>query len=132
MSIVKIYTPSDARSSIFRRVQWEDQKEMPASVLDGIERIFGAAIPQAEAVARILRDVRPRAMRRCTSGRSGSTGGRPVRWKCRPRRHTAYPASAGGTAVGAGSGCRTHRDLSSEAADELVGGGGAGWHARDN
>ena len=59
MSIVKIYTPSEARASLLRRVQWEDQ-EMPASVLDGIERIFGARIAPAEAVARILRDVRAR------------------------------------------------------------------------
>ena len=59
MSIVKIYTPSEARTTILRRVQWEDQ-EMPASVLDGIERIFGARIAPAEAVARILRDVRAR------------------------------------------------------------------------
>ena len=59
MPIVKIYTPSEARSSILRRVQWEDQ-EMPAAVLDGIERIFGARIAPAEAVARILRDVRAR------------------------------------------------------------------------
>ena len=59
MSVVKIYTPSDARASILRRVQWEDQ-EMPASVLDGIERIFGERIAPAEAVGRILRDVRRR------------------------------------------------------------------------
>ena len=59
MTIVKIYTPSDARATLLRRVQWEDQ-EMPASVLDGIERIFGARIAPAEAVARILRDVRAR------------------------------------------------------------------------
>ena len=49
MSIVKIYTPSDARTTILRRVQWEDQ-EMPAAVLDGIERIFGERIAPAEAV----------------------------------------------------------------------------------
>ena len=84
MPVVTIYTPSEARASLLRRVQWEDQ-EMPASVLDGIERIFGARIAPAEAVARILRDVRARGTRRCTSGRSGSTGGRPVRSKCRPR-----------------------------------------------
>ena len=59
MIIAKIYTPSDARTSILRRVQWEDQ-EMPVPVLDGIERIFGARIAPAEAVARILRDVRAR------------------------------------------------------------------------
>ena len=38
---------------------WEDQ-EMPASVLDGIERIFGDAAGAGAAVARILRDVRGR------------------------------------------------------------------------
>jgi histidinol dehydrogenase len=59
MPVVTIYTPSDARASILRRVQWEDQ-EMPAAVLDGIERIFGARIAPAEAVASILRDVRAR------------------------------------------------------------------------
>ena len=42
MSVAQIYNSAQARSTILRRVQWEDQ-EMPASVLDGIERIFGAA-----------------------------------------------------------------------------------------
>ena len=59
MSVAQIYNSAQARSSILRRVQWEDQ-EMPAAVLDGIERIFGARIAPAEAVARILRDVRAR------------------------------------------------------------------------
>ena len=59
MSVAQIYNSAQARSSILRRVQWEDQ-EMPASVLDGIERIFGERIAPAEAVARILRDVRAR------------------------------------------------------------------------
>ena len=59
MTIVKIYTPSDARTTLLRRVQWEDQ-EMPAAVLDGIESIFGARMAPAEAVAHILRDVRAR------------------------------------------------------------------------
>jgi histidinol dehydrogenase len=59
MSVAQIYNSTQARSSILRRVQWDDQ-EMPASVLDGIERIFGARIAPAEAVARILRDVRAR------------------------------------------------------------------------
>ena len=38
-------------------------------------------------------------------------------------------ASTGGTAVGVGSGRRTHRSLPPEAADVFVGGGGAGRHA---
>jgi len=59
MPVVTIYTPSEARATILRRVQWEDQ-EMPASVLDGIERIFGERIAPAEAVAQVLRDVRTR------------------------------------------------------------------------
>ena len=59
MSVVTIYTPSEARSTILRRVAWEDQ-EMPAQVLDGVERIFGARLAPAEAVARILADVRGR------------------------------------------------------------------------
>ena len=59
MSFVRIYEVAEARAGILRRVQWEDQ-EMPAAVLDGIERIFGARIAPAEAVARILRDVRAR------------------------------------------------------------------------
>ena len=99
MSIVKIYTPSDARASILRRVQWEDQ-EMPAAVLDGVERIFGARIAPAEAVRRVLRDVPvSAAMPRCTSGRSGSTGGRRARWKYRPRtgvrRMSVCPRNSG-------------------------------------
>ncbi len=59
MSVVAIYTSEEARRTILRRVQWEDQ-EMPAAVLDGIERIFGERLAPAEAVARILRDVRQR------------------------------------------------------------------------
>lgn len=59
MSVVTFYTSEEARRTILRRVQWEDQ-EMPAAVLDGIERIFGERLAPAEAVARILRDVRQR------------------------------------------------------------------------
>ena len=59
MSVVRIYNSSEARSTLLRRVAWEDQA-MPAQVLDGVERIFGERLAPAEAVARILRDVRRR------------------------------------------------------------------------
>ncbi len=59
MSVVTIYTSEEARRTILRRAAWEDQ-EMPATVTDGIERIFGERLAPTEAVARILRDVRQR------------------------------------------------------------------------
>ncbi len=59
MSVIRLYEAAEARSGILRRVQWEDQ-QMPAAVLDGVERIFGERIAPAEAVGRILRDVRQR------------------------------------------------------------------------
>lgn len=59
MSVVRIYGAAEARQTILRRAPWEDQ-EMPERVLDGIERIFGERLNPAEAVARILRDVRTR------------------------------------------------------------------------
>lgn len=59
MSVVKIYNSSEARATILARKPWEDQ-EMPERLLDGIERIFGARLAPAEAVARILADIRRR------------------------------------------------------------------------
>jgi histidinol dehydrogenase len=59
VSIVKIYNSSEARATILARKPWEDQ-EMPARLLDGIERIFGARLTPAEAVGRILADIRRR------------------------------------------------------------------------
>ncbi len=59
MSVMTTYTPAAAQHTILRRAAWEDQ-EMPAAVTDGIERIFGERLAPAEAVARILRDVRQR------------------------------------------------------------------------
>jgi histidinol dehydrogenase len=59
MSVVNIYTASEARAGILKRAAWEDQ-EMPARLLDSIERIFGERIEPAEAVRRILADVRRR------------------------------------------------------------------------
>jgi histidinol dehydrogenase len=59
MSVIRIYDSAGARSSILRRIPWEDQ-EMPSRLLDGIEHIFGERLAPAEAVERILRDVRRR------------------------------------------------------------------------
>jgi histidinol dehydrogenase len=59
MSIIRIYTSADARGTILRRIPWEDQ-EMPAQLLDGIQRIFGERLSPVEAVGRVLRDVRRR------------------------------------------------------------------------
>jgi histidinol dehydrogenase len=57
--VIKIYDSTQARATILARKPWEDQ-EMPPRVLDGIERIFGERLAPAEAVARILADVRRR------------------------------------------------------------------------
>jgi histidinol dehydrogenase len=57
MSVVKLYEAAEAQQTILLRKPWEDQ-EMPDRVLDGIERIFGERLSPAQAVARILADVR--------------------------------------------------------------------------
>jgi histidinol dehydrogenase len=59
MPAIGIYSSTEAREGILRRIPWEDQK-MPDRVLDGIERVFGERVSPAEAVRRILRDVRGR------------------------------------------------------------------------
>jgi histidinol dehydrogenase len=59
MSVIRIYDVTEACSILLRRAAWEDQ-EMPPRVLAGIERIFGERLAPAEAVTRILRDVRAR------------------------------------------------------------------------
>jgi histidinol dehydrogenase len=59
MPDVRIYSASEARQTILLRRPWEDQ-EMPDRILDGIERIFGERLSPADAVARILADVRAR------------------------------------------------------------------------
>ena len=71
---MNIYDAAEAQATILRRRPWEDQ-EMPPQVLDGIERIFGERLAPAEAVARILADVR-RARRRgaASSGRQRIDG----------------------------------------------------------
>jgi histidinol dehydrogenase len=77
MSVVRIYTPEEARGTILRRVPWEDQ-EMPPPVLDKIEQLFGERLTPAEAVARILRDVRRRrdaALAEWSARIDGAAGG---------------------------------------------------------
>ncbi len=59
MAVINSYAPAEARAGILRRRRWEDQ-EMPVEVLDGVERIFGQRISPAEAVQRILQDIRAR------------------------------------------------------------------------
>ena len=59
MSVIRIYDSAEARRTILQRRPWEDQ-ELPARVLDGIERVFGERISAQEAVSRILRDIRSR------------------------------------------------------------------------
>lgn len=46
-----------AQATILRRAAWDEQA-MPASVLDGIERIFGKRLTPEQAVAAVLADVR--------------------------------------------------------------------------
>jgi histidinol dehydrogenase len=59
MSLVRIYEAAEAQETVLRRRRWEDQ-EMPPQVMDGIAQIFGERLAPAEAVARILADVRQR------------------------------------------------------------------------
>ncbi len=82
MAVVRIYTVGEAQETILARKPWEDQ-EMPSRVLDGIERIFGERLLPADAVARILREVRKggdAALAEWSAridGRAGSTGREP-------------------------------------------------------
>jgi hypothetical protein len=48
-----------ARGTILRRVPL-DEVEVPPALLDSIERLFVACLTPAEAIARIIRDVRGR------------------------------------------------------------------------
>jgi histidinol dehydrogenase len=48
-----------AQATVLRRAAWDEQ-QLPAAMLDGIERIFGERLTPEQAVAAILRDVRQR------------------------------------------------------------------------
>ena len=81
MSVIRIVDAAEAQSTILRRKRWEEQ-EMPLQIQDGIERIFGERLPPAEAVSRILADVRTHgdaALRKWSAridGKSGDPDGR--------------------------------------------------------
>ena len=54
---IRILDADEARTTILRRRAW-DAWDVPASLLDGIERNFGARLTPDEAVRRILDDIR--------------------------------------------------------------------------
>lgn len=56
---MKIYTVEEARKSLLKRQPF-GQQTVPQKTLDGIQALFGEALTPAEAVARILADVRMR------------------------------------------------------------------------
>src|SRR5687768_1299919 len=56
---MRIFDVDAARNSILRRFAW-DEMDVPDSILDRNEQIFGERIAPDEAVRRILRDVRER------------------------------------------------------------------------
>ena len=58
--VIRIFDDiSQAQATILRRVGWDEQ-ELPAALLDGIERRFGERLTPEQAVVRVLRDVRLR------------------------------------------------------------------------
>ncbi|MDX1662348.1 MAG: histidinol dehydrogenase [Candidatus Promineifilaceae bacterium] len=57
--MLKIYDVQSAHDTILRRDNWLEQ-EAPPYIQAGIERIFGEALTPADAVRRILEDVRAR------------------------------------------------------------------------
>lgn len=59
-AVIPIYDDiAHAQATVLRRAAWDEQT-LPASVLDGIERIFGRRLTPEQAVAEILADVRRR------------------------------------------------------------------------
>jgi len=57
--LLRIYSPDEARRTILRRLSWEEQG-VPEALQMGIRRVMGEDLTPAEAVARILADVRAR------------------------------------------------------------------------
>lgn len=60
--MLKIYETAEAEFTILRRGNWLEQ-EPPPAVREGIRRIFGEALTPAEAVDRILQDIKARGDR---------------------------------------------------------------------
>lgn len=56
---IRIFTPEEAQASILRR-RALDQIEVPPTLAEGIQRIFGEPLTPAQVVERILKDVRER------------------------------------------------------------------------
>ena len=56
---MKIFTVPEAQQSILKRRPW-DELDVPQSLMDGIQSIFGERLHPEEVVRRILRDVRQR------------------------------------------------------------------------
>ena len=57
--MLKLYTPAEAKETILRRDNWLE-RPVPASVAEGMERIFGKRLTPEEGVMRIVEDVRRR------------------------------------------------------------------------
>src|SRR5690606_36162761 len=57
--MLKLYTPAEAKETILRRDNWLE-RPVPASVAEGMERIFGERLTPEEGVMRIVEDVRRR------------------------------------------------------------------------
>jgi len=56
--VIKIYTTPEEANEILNRRQMLTVDDVPKTVLDGIERVFGEPLTPESAVARLLRDVR--------------------------------------------------------------------------
>jgi histidinol dehydrogenase len=72
--MLKIYEVQDALRTILKRVP-PDEFPVPGSILDGIERVFGERLAPAQAVDRILGDIRRRgdaALREWTARLDGA------------------------------------------------------------
>lgn len=57
--LLRIYNPEEARGTILYRAPWEE-REIPEALRVSIRRVMGEDLTPAEAVARILADVRAR------------------------------------------------------------------------
>ncbi|MEZ4560194.1 MAG: hypothetical protein R2854_27755 [Caldilineaceae bacterium] len=70
---IRILDADEARTTILRRRAW-DAWNVPAALLDGIERNFGARLTPDEAVRRILDDIRREARRAAPLDRDAGPG----------------------------------------------------------
>ena len=88
---MRILDVPSAQDSVLRRRAW-DEMNLPDSLLDGIERLFGERLTPEEVVRRILADVRADGdaalVRWAETPRPGDAGvvGRQRRTDCRGLR----------------------------------------------